>query len=127
MSIATASDPEMAPARPLLMPLLSATACAALADWLFYDWQIGISLALFLGVLGAVAVAGNRVYATRPVQIVMAAIFAAGLLALIEDVNVLSVIVGTLASAGSSRASNSSAIRSASSRAISYRSASTQT
>src|SRR6195256_5995380 len=93
MSIATASDPEMAPARPLLMPLLSATACVALADWLFYDWQIGISLALFLGVLGAVAVAGNRVYATRTVQIVMAAIFAAGLLALIEDVNVLSVIL----------------------------------
>ena len=99
MSIATASDLEMAPARPLLMPLLSATACVALADWLFYDWQIGISLALFLGVLGAVAVAGNRVYATRTVQIVMAAIFAAGLLALIEDVNVLSVILSTLATA----------------------------
>ena len=32
----------------------------------------------------------------------MAAIFAAGLLALIEDVNVLSVIVGTLATALSS-------------------------
>src|SRR6266849_5960867 len=99
MSIATASDLEMAPARPLLMPLLSATACVALADWLFYDWQIGISLALFLGVLGAVAVAGNRVYATRTVQTVMAAIFAAGLLALIEDVNVLSVILSTLATA----------------------------
>ena len=41
MSIATASDLEMAPARPPLMPLLSATACVALADWLFYDWQIG--------------------------------------------------------------------------------------
>src|SRR6266850_6172940 len=99
MSIATASDLEMAPSRPLLMPLLSAMACVALADWLFYDWQIGISLALFLGVLGAVAVAGNRVYATRTVQIVMAAIFAAGLLALIEDVNVLSVILSTLATA----------------------------
>ena len=99
MSIATASDLETAPARPLLTPLLSATACVALADWLFYDWQIGISLALFLGVLGAVAVAGNRVYAARTVQIVMAAIFAAGLLALIEDVNVLSVIVGALATA----------------------------
>ena len=53
MPIATASDLEMAPARPLLMPLLSAIACVALADWLLYDWQIGISLALFLGVLGA--------------------------------------------------------------------------
>jgi Ca2+/Na+ antiporter len=50
-------------------------------------------------VLGAVAVAGNRVHATRTVQIVMAAIFAAGLLALVEDVNVLSVILSTLATA----------------------------
>jgi hypothetical protein len=69
MSIATASDLESAPARPLLMPLVSAAACAALADWLFYGWQIGISLALFLGVLGAVAVVGSRVHATRHVQI----------------------------------------------------------
>jgi hypothetical protein len=99
MSIATASDLEMAPARPLLMPLLSAAACVALADWLFYDWQIGISLALFLGVLGAVAVAGNRVHATRTVQIVMAAIFTAGLLALVENVSSLSVILSALATA----------------------------
>ena len=65
MSIATTSDLEIAPARPLLMPLASAAACVALADWLFYGWQIGISLALFLGVLGVVAVAGNGVRATR--------------------------------------------------------------
>jgi hypothetical protein len=48
MSIATASDFEMAPARPLVTPLLLALACVALADWLFYGWPIGISLALFL-------------------------------------------------------------------------------
>ena len=99
MSIATASDLDIAPARPLSLPLVSAVACVGLADWLFYGWQIGISLALFFGVLGAVAVAGNRVHATRNVQIVMAAIFVAGLLALIEDINVLSVIVGALATA----------------------------
>jgi len=51
MSIATASDLEIAPARPLLMPLASAAACVALADWLLYGWEIGISLALLLGVL----------------------------------------------------------------------------
>jgi hypothetical protein len=99
MSIATASDLEIAPARLLLMPLASAAACAALADWLFYGWQIGISLAQFFGVLGAIAVAGNRVRATRRTQIIMTAVFVAGLLALIEDVNILSVIVGTLATA----------------------------
>jgi Domain of unknown function (DUF4173) len=99
MSIATASDLEIAPSRPLLMPLVSAAACVALADWLFYGWEIGISLAQFFGVLGAIAVASNRVCATRRTQIIMTAVFVAGLLALIENVNILSVIVGTLATA----------------------------
>jgi hypothetical protein len=99
MSIATTSDLEIAPARPLLMPLLSAAACVALADWLFYGWQVGISLALFFAVLGIVAVTGNRARATPTLQAVMAAIFFAGLLALIEDVNILSTTVGALATA----------------------------
>ena len=101
MSIATASDVEIAPApaRPLVKPLLLAAGCVALADWLFYGWQIGISLALFLAALGIAGVAGNRVHATRKIRIVMAAIFVAGLLALIEDVNLLSVTVATLATA----------------------------
>src|SRR3984893_6922425 len=99
MSIATASDFEIAPARPLLRPLISATACVALADWLSYGWQIGISLALFLGVLGVVAVASNSGRATRNNQIAMSALFVAGLLPLIEDVNILSVIVIALATA----------------------------
>ena len=62
--ITTASDFEIAPTRPLVTPLVVALACVALADWLFYGWDIGISLALFLGVLGTVGVAGNRVHAT---------------------------------------------------------------
>jgi hypothetical protein len=99
MSIATASDVEIdpSPARPLVKPLLLAAGCVALADWLFYGWQIGISLALFLAALGIAGVASNRVHATRGIQIAMAAIFVAGLLALIEDVNLLSVTVATLA------------------------------
>jgi hypothetical protein len=40
MSIATASDFEIAPARPLVAPLLLAAGCVALADWLFYGWEI---------------------------------------------------------------------------------------
>ena len=99
MSIATASDLEIAPARPWLIPLVSAAACAALADWLFYGWQIGISLPLFFGVLGVVAVAGNRACAPRHIQIIMAAVFCAGLLALVEEVNELSVTIGALATA----------------------------
>jgi hypothetical protein len=99
MSIATASDLEIAASRRLSMPLVSAAACVALADWLFYGWQLGISLALFLGVLGVVAVASNRVCATRRTQIIMTAVLVAGLLALIENVNILSVMVGALATA----------------------------
>lgn len=99
MSIATASDLEIAPARPLLMPLAAAAACVALADWLFYGWPIGISLALFLAVLGGVAVAGNGVRAARNIEIAMTAIFVAGLLALIEDINWLSVLLSSLATA----------------------------
>jgi hypothetical protein len=100
MSIATATDGEMAPApaRPLLMPLTAAL-CVALADWLFYGWPIGISLALFLGALGVIAVASNRASAPRQLQIVMAAIFAAGLLAVVEQVNALSITVAALATA----------------------------
>jgi Domain of unknown function (DUF4173) len=99
MSIATASDFEIAPARPLLRPLISATGCVVLADWLFYGWQIGISVAVFFSVLGIVVVASNGVHTTRNIQIVMSAAFIAGLLALIEDVNTLSMIVGALATA----------------------------
>jgi hypothetical protein len=101
MSIATASDFEIAPApaRPRVTPLLLAAGCVALADWLFYGWQIGISLALFLGVLGVAAAIGNGVYAPRKVQIAMAALFVAGLLALIEEVNALSVTAAALAAA----------------------------
>ena len=99
MSIATASDFELAPARPLVIPLACAAACVALADWLFYDWNVGISLALFLGMLGTAGVAGNRAQATRRTRMVMTAVFVAGLAALVEDVNWLSVLMSTLATA----------------------------
>jgi hypothetical protein len=99
MSIAATSDLDNAPSRLLLTPLSSAIACVALADWLFFGWQIGISLALFLGVLGLVPVACNGIRAARHIQIVMGTVFVAGLAALIEDVNILSTIIGMLATA----------------------------
>jgi hypothetical protein len=99
MSIAATSDLENAPSRLLLTPLISAIACVALADWLLFGWQVGISLALFLGVLGVVAVACNGIHAPRHVQIVMSTVFVAGLAALIEDVNMLSTTIGMLATA----------------------------
>jgi Domain of unknown function (DUF4173) len=96
MSIATASDLEITPSHPLLKPLAGAAGCVALADWLFYGWTIGISLALFLGVFGIAAAASNRVYAPRNIRIAMGVVFAAVLIALIEDVNLLSMIMGAL-------------------------------
>ncbi len=99
MSIATTADLEIARPRPLLIALVTAVACVALADWLFYGWTAGISLPLFLGVLGVAAATVNRVHATHTVPIFMAAVFVAGLLAMVEEVSTLSVIVGVLATA----------------------------
>ena len=76
------------------MQFAAAIACVALADWLFYGWETGISLALFLAALGGAAIAGNRMHASEHTIMVMTGVFVAGLLALIEDVNWLSVIVG---------------------------------
>ena len=76
----------------MVKPLLLAAGCVALADWLFYGWQIGISLALFLAALGIAGVASNRVHATRRIQIAMAAIFVAGLLASVAAGLVLMLI-----------------------------------
>jgi Domain of unknown function (DUF4173) len=111
MSIAAATDLEVAPPNPIVMRLAVAAGCVALADWLLVglpitignwpigNWQIGIALPLFLGVLGVVAIACNRVFAARKLGIVMDTMFGAGLLALAEDVNLLSAVIGTLATA----------------------------
>ncbi len=99
MSIATTSDFETTPANPLTRPLILAAFCVALADWLFYGWNIGISLALFLGVLGMVCLFSNRVQVPRTDRIILIAVFIAGLLPLIEEVNFLSVCVATLTTA----------------------------
>src|SRR3569832_1343689 len=98
MTIATDVDIEVPPplpqARPLLVPLLGATVCVALADWLFYNPDpVGISFALFLVVLGIVAGVVNRTRATRPVQIGAGIVFAAALVALIEDADTLSILL----------------------------------
>ncbi|MFH1340725.1 MAG: DUF4173 domain-containing protein [Pseudomonadota bacterium] len=99
MSIATSSDIAPAPAPPLVKPLMLATGCVALADWLFYGWDVGISLALFLAALGIAGVAGNGAHANSKTRTVMTAIFVAGLLALIEDVSFLSVLLCSLTTA----------------------------
>jgi hypothetical protein len=103
MTIAATPDLEHTSPNPLIMRLAVAAVCAALADWLLIglpidiwdwqigDWQIGLSLPLFLGLIGIVAVTSNGVFAARNVQIIMVAVLVVGLLALVEDVDFLSV------------------------------------
>ena len=83
MSIATTSDFETMPASPLARPLILAAICVALADWLFYGWDIGISLAAFLGVLGVVALFSNGMQASGEARIALIAVFTASLLPLV--------------------------------------------
>lgn len=97
MSIAATSDLESAPARPLVTPLACAISCVALADWLFYGWDVGISLAVFLGALGLIAVFSNRVEIRDKTRIIPAIVLLAGLLPLVEEVNALAVAVAMLA------------------------------
>ena len=99
MSIAATSELETAPARPRMTPLACAAGCVVLADWLFYGWDIGISLAAFLGALGVAAAFANRIEMRGKARIIPAIVLAAGLLPLIEEVNVLSVAVATVATA----------------------------
>ena len=99
MSIAAAPELEIAPARPLMTPFACAAACVVLADWLFYGWDIGISLAVFLGGLGVAAVLGKRIAMRGKARIIPVIVLVAGLLPLIEEVNVLSVTVATVATA----------------------------
>jgi Domain of unknown function (DUF4173) len=99
MSIEAVSELDSTPSHPLMLPLAAAIACAALADWLFLGWPVGISLALFFAVIGGVAVAINGVRAQRHLQIIMTSVFVAGLLALVEEVSTLSVILSALATA----------------------------
>jgi Domain of unknown function (DUF4173) len=99
MSIAATTELQTAPSNALLLPFVAAVGCAALADWLFYGWSVGISLALFYGVVGIVAIAVNGVRAPRHVQLIMTVVFIAGLIALVEQVDMLSVILSSLMTA----------------------------
>jgi hypothetical protein len=98
MTIATDADIDLPPPHPLAMPLVGAALCVALADWLFYNNDaVGLSFALFLAVLGIVAVTINRTRATRPLQTGAGIVFVAALLALIEEVDLLSTTLAVLA------------------------------
>jgi MFS family permease len=77
---------------------LAVTAGAtALADWLFYDHTIGLSLALFLLVLAGLSLLANRMRAGRREALVAVAILIAGVAPIVEQLTPLSVLFGILA------------------------------
>lgn len=71
-----------------------AAALIGFGDWLFWDHRIGLSLALFIAALAIAVVGTNRARASRPLVAAASAVLMAGLLALVEDVNALSVLFG---------------------------------
>ncbi|MDF2119358.1 DUF4173 domain-containing protein [Roseiarcaceae bacterium H3SJ34-1] len=94
MSIPITADLDTPAAQPQFTRLVCVAGCVALSDWLFHGWRIGVSLAIFLAALGIVAIASSRIYAARTTQISLGIVFAAVIIALIEDISPLSTVLG---------------------------------
>jgi hypothetical protein len=77
--------------------LIVALAVTGFADWLFYDQKIGISVALFLGVLAVLSLLTNSLHAGARQSLFAAAVLLIGLAAVIEEVNLLSASLCVLA------------------------------
>jgi hypothetical protein len=77
--------------------LIVALAATGFADWLFYDQKIGISVAVFLLVLGGLSLLTNRVHAGWRQRLLAAAVLLVGLASVAEDFNVLSSTLAVLA------------------------------
>src|SRR3954451_9007765 len=91
-----------APRLPLLLDsiprrLIVALAVTGFADWLFYDQRIGISLAVFLLVLGGLSLLSTPRHAGLRQWLFAAAVFLVGLSSVIEEFNVLSASLAVLA------------------------------
>ncbi|WP_315836128.1 DUF4173 domain-containing protein [Bradyrhizobium prioriisuperbiae] len=76
--------------------LAVALGVVTLADWLFYDRAIGLSLALFLLALVGAALMANRMLVDWHRAGIIAALLTAALLPLVEDLNAISAIFGIL-------------------------------
>lgn len=90
----TAADHDVRISSALFARLATAFGLVVLADWLFFGRPIGVSMAIFLGAIGIVAIAGSNRRRSRRIQIATGAAFAASLVALTEDISLLSVAFG---------------------------------
>jgi hypothetical protein len=77
--------------------LIVALAVTGFADWLFYDQRIGISVALFLGVVAFLSLLTNPVHAGLRQSLFAAAVLLLGLASVVEEFNVLSAALAALA------------------------------
>ncbi|MGY3587746.1 hypothetical protein ACVIGB_003203 [Bradyrhizobium sp. USDA 4341] len=75
----------------------AALALAALADWLFYDQNAGLSVVLFAFALAGVSLAANFGHVARHRLPIAGAIVVAGLLPALEEVNAVSLAFAILA------------------------------
>lgn len=90
-------DIRSARTNPLPSRLAIALGLAALADWLFYNERIGISLALFAAVLTGCSLFANRAASSGRRALLAAAVATAGLIPAIEELNPLSLALLVLA------------------------------
>jgi hypothetical protein len=77
--------------------LIVALAVTGFADWLFYDQKIGISVAIFLLVLGGLSLLTNPVHAGLRQWLLAAILALAGLASVVEEFNALSASLCVLA------------------------------
>lgn len=92
-----AFQPRKRPTGRLIVQLTGAAALVALADFLFYDHRLGISLTLFLFVLAAASAGLNTVRAGSARRMGAFLLLVAGLLPILEDVSPLSVAIALTA------------------------------
>jgi hypothetical protein len=77
--------------------LIVALAVTAFADWLFYDQKLGISVALFLGMLAGLSLVTNPLHAGLRQSLLAAAVLLVGLASVAEEFNVLSASLAVVA------------------------------
>lgn len=91
-SLAEATDVRPATTSSLPFKLAIVLALAALADFLFYDARIGLSLAIFAIVVAGGSWLANRATLDRRRALIGAIVLLVGLVPVIEEVNTVSVL-----------------------------------
>ena len=92
-SLASATDIHPVENSSLPFKIAIALALAALADWLFYDERLGLSLAIFACAIASSSLLANHATLDRRSAVLGGIVLAIGLLPAIEEVSTLSFLV----------------------------------